>query len=458
MNFLLPIFLLLTPMKIEQTIPNDRDAELGLIGACLDGKFDDIRAAGVGEDHFFDLKCASLWRTMNKLDAAKTAVTSATVMHAAKLTPDIEVSDVLAAESACPSAINWSYFADIIDEKRKARRVMEVGQKLSEMACTTDSPEQLSSDAEATIFELNTSIAAQKDTRGESFQRVVDILDDAHKGGQIGIPTGYHPLDKILGGMRGGQLITLAARPAVGKSAMACNIAEKLVMNGTPVGFFSFEMSDDELNLRMLCSLSDTNLVGDVINGNLDRSNREKVMVRAAQFAPRLRNAPLFINDNGNLTVAQIASHARRMVRTHGIKLIIVDYMQLIQPSSEDRKAQRHVQVGNITRGLKQLAMELNIPVLGLAQLGRQTMGKPMLSDLRESGSIEQDSDVVVFLYVEDPRMQEGPKMLVNLAVGKNRAGRQGVVDLVFIRNKLRFETTFGHESWMDAKAKEKQG
>ena len=133
MNFLLPIFLLLTPMKIEQTIPNDRDAELGLIGACLDGKFDDIRAAGVGEDHFFDLKCASLWRTMNKLDAAKTAVTSATVMHAAKLTPAIEVSDVLAAESACPSAINWSYFADIIDEKRKARRVMEVGQKLSEM-------------------------------------------------------------------------------------------------------------------------------------------------------------------------------------------------------------------------------------------------------------------------------------------------------------------------------------
>ncbi len=452
MNLLLTIFFMTT----TQTIPNDRDAEMGLIGACLAGKFDDARAAGVGEEHFFDLRCASLWRLMNVLDAEKIPVSCDTMIHKAKASSTLTVTDVLDAEMACPSPTNWTYFAAITDEKLKARRVMEVGQKLSEQACHADSVEQLVANAESTIFGLNDSIASQKDTRGESFQRVVELLEEAHKGGRVGVPTGLGPLDSILGGMRGGQLITLAARPAVGKSALACNIAEKLVMDGVPVGFFSFEMSDDELNMRMLCSLSDTNLVGDILNGNVtDRDIRLKIMAKAADVAPRLRRAPLHINDNGNLTVNQIASHARRMVRSHGIQLILVDYMQLIQPSSDDRKAQRHVQVGNITRSLKQLAMELNLPVLGLAQLGRQTMGKPVLSDLRESGSIEQDSDVVLFLYVQDPRMQDGPKMVVKLAVGKNRAGRQGEVDLVFIRNKLRFESTFGHEQWIDAKAKE---
>ena len=364
MNLLLTIFFMTT----TQTIPNDRDAEMGLIGACLAGKFDDARAAGVGEEHFFDLRCASLWRLMNVLDAEKTPVSCDTMIHKAKVSSTLTVTDVLDAEMACPSPTNWTYFAAITDEKLKARRVMEVGQKLSEQACHADSVEQLVANAESTIFGLNDSIASQKDTRGESFQRVVELLEEAHKGGRVGVPTGLGPLDSILGGMRGGQLITLAARPAVGKSALACNIAEKLVMDGVPVGFFSFEMSDDELNMRMLCSLSDTNLVGDILNGNVtNRDIRLKIMAKAADVAPRLRRAPLHINDNGNLTVNQIASHARRMVRSHGIQLILVDYMQLIQPSSDDRKAQRHVQVGNITRSLKQLAMELNLPVLGLA-------------------------------------------------------------------------------------------
>ena len=458
MNLLLQILLLTTTMLNQTIPPNDRDAERGLIGACLAGKFDDVRAAGVGAEHFFCIRCAGIWRTMNELDAERVTVSSDAVLHRAKGASDYSVTDVLDSEMACPTPLNWTYFASIVDEKRKARRVMEVGQRLSEQAAKAESPEQLVSEAEATIFGLNSSITAQKDTRGESFQRVVGILEEAHLGGQIGVPTGINDLDRVIGGMRGGQLITLAARPAVGKSAMACNIAEHLVMNGTPVAFFSFEMSDDELNLRMLCSLSDTNLIGDVVNRNVtDKATREKILVKAAAHAPKLRAAPLFINDNGNLTVAQIASHSRRLVRNHGIKVIIIDYMQLVQPSPHDTKAQRHVQVGNITRGLKQLAMELNIPVVGLAQLGRQVIDRPRLADLRESGSIEQDSDVVLFLYVDDPDMQSGPNMLVKLAIGKNRAGRQAEVDLVFVRNKLRFESAYKieHEKWLNEKKKQ---
>lgn len=145
-------------------------------------------------------------------------------------------------------------------------------------------------------------------------------------------------------------------------------------------------------------------------------------MKQAASYVPKLNSAPIHIIDNGNLTVAQIRSNARRLVKDHGVKLIIVDYIQLIKPSSEDRRAQRHVQVGNITAELKQMAMELKVPVIGLAQLNRGVEGearRPRLSDLRESGSIEQDSDVVAFLYIDDPAMRDGPNMLLKLAIGK---------------------------------------
>lgn len=443
----------------QTTVPQDRDAERGLIGACLDGKFDDVRASGVGEAHFFDQKCLALWRLMHKMEAEGVTVNSETVIHRASKTPSLSISDVLETEEACPTSLNWPYFVEAADDQRKARRVMEVGLKLTEAATSGGySAEQLASEAESVVFELNTEVSSSADSRGESFGRIVDVLADAHQGKQVGVPTGFAPLDRILGGMRGGQLITLAARPAVGKSALACNIAEKLALDGVPVGFFSFEMSQDDLNLRMLCSLSDVDLLGDVINQGEGEERRAKLLTLAGGCAPKLRHSPLMIDDDGGLTVSQIASRARRWVRDRGIRCLIVDYMQLIQPMPEDRKAQRHVQVASITRGLKRLAMELNIPVIGLAQLGRQVEdgdGRPRLRDLAESSSIEKDSDVVLFLYVKDARMQEGPKMLLKLAVGKNRAGRQGEVDLVFVRNKLRFETTLGHEDWLNAKSRE---
>tara|TARA_R100001463_G_scaffold38_1_gene140 strand:+ start:1642 stop:3036 length:1395 start_codon:yes stop_codon:yes gene_type:complete len=454
--------ILIITMKPITKIPNDRDAEMGLIGAAIQGKFDDIHAAGVDDNFFHDLKCRGLWKMMEELEGSGTGITVDTLAHKAKNdNGSIAFSDVFEAESACPSPLNWTYFAEICDEKRKARLTQEVGLKLADEASTTEDIEQLVSTAESLVFSLTDRVTTKGDNRSDSFKRIVETLEEAHNGGKVGITTGYSSIDKVLGGLRGGQLVTIAARPAIGKSALAGNIAEKLVMDGIPVGFFSYEMTQDELNLRMLCSLSDTNLIGDVINGGVEESgNRMRIMKQAASYVPQLNSAPIHIVDNGNLTVSQIRSNARRLVRDHGVKLIIVDYIQLIKPAAEDRRAQRHVQVGNITAELKQMAMELKIPVIGLAQLNRGIEGetrRPRLSDLRESGSIEQDSDVVAFLYVDDPAMRDGPNMLLKLAIGKNRAGRQGEIDLVFVRNKIRFEDAYQkkHESWLNEKKKQ---
>jgi replicative DNA helicase len=442
--------ILIITMKPIQKIPNDRDAELGLIGAAIQGKFDDIRSAGVDETFFHDLKCRGMWKRIEKLEKDGAVITLDTLAHQAKGEgSSIALPDVLEAESACPSPLNWTYWAEICDEKRKARVVQETGLRLAEEASAVDDVEQLVSTAESLVFSLTDQVTTKTDNRSDSFKRIVDTLEEAHNGGKVGITTGYNSIDKILGGLRGGQLVTIAARPAVGKSALAGNIAEKLVMNGTPVAFFSYEMTQDELNLRMLCSLSDTNLIGDVINGGVEESgNRMRIMKQAASYVPQLNSAPIH------------RSNARRLVKDEGVKLIIVDYIQLIKPAAEDRRAQRHVQVGNITAELKQMAMELKVPVIGLAQLNRGVEGenrRPRLSDLRESGSIEQDSDVVAFLYIDDPAMRDGPNMLLKLAIGKNRAGRQGEVDLVFVRNKIRFEDAYQrkHETWLNEKKKQ---
>jgi replicative DNA helicase len=461
MNLLLITTIILS-MKITQKIPNDRDAELGLIGAAIQSKFDDIRSAGINEDFFHDLTCRRMWKMMEELDSTGTVITADTLGHKAKDGGvSIALSDVLEADSACPSPLNWPYWAEVCDEKRKARLVQETGLRLADEAGKHDSIDQLVSEAESIMFSLTDRVSTKTDNRKESFQRIVDTLEEAHLGRRAGVSTGFTGLDKILGGLRGGQLVTIAARPAVGKSALAGNIAEKLVMSGTPVAFFSYEMTQDELNLRMLCSLSDTNLIGDVINEGVEvKEHRLRILSQAANFVPKLNAAPLHIVDNGNLTVSQIRSNARRLVRDEGVRLIIVDYIQLIKAGKDDRQAQRHVQIGNITGELKQMAMELQVPVIGLAQLNRAIEGenrRPRLSDLRESGSIEQDSDVVAFLYVEDPDMWDGPNMLLKLCIGKNRAGRQGEVDLVFVRNKIRFESAYDeqHTEWLNRRKKE---
>ena len=446
--------------------PYDENAEKALIGCALDGKFDAIRSVGVNEEYFNSLQCRKAWSVMEQLDEEGVAIEADKVSHKVR-TLDVDtlrVKDIAEMFDAAPTSSNWAYYAQICSEKRKARKVQQIGLRLAEEAGTTDSVEELVSAAESEIFTLSDEVARDGNSRKESFKRVIGMLEDAHEGRQRGVPTGYPSIDKLLGGLRPGQLIVIAARPAVGKSALVGNIAANLALKGVPVGFFSYEMSDDELNLRMLCSYSDANLIGDILNGGLPKEQQSDAIHKAVGALPSLMKAPVNINDDGKLTINQLRSVARRMVKDEGVQLIIVDYIQLIQPSKDDAKAQRHVQIGTITRGLKQMAMELDVPVLALAQLSRAAemteansngVRVPNLSMLRESGSIEQDADVCGLLYLGDPRMVEGPNMLMNLRFAKNRAGRQGEVNLVFVRNRIRFDETSQHEHWLNDKAAE---
>jgi len=445
-------------------IPHDQAAELAAIGAAVQGKYNDLAAFGINSDHFHHFKCRIMWEEMVAMDREGVPIGVETLCHrfvGADKINSPTIVDVNHAVDACPTTISWLYWAEMVESKRKARVIQEAGLKLAQTSGECDNLDDLVATAETVIYSLNQSITTATGDRKESFQRVIGMLEEAHSGKKVGIPTGFPSIDRILGGMRGGQLLVLAARPSVGKSAIAGNIAENLVLQDVPVGFFSYEMTQDELNMRMLSSVSDTNLTGDILNQNADEQGRLATMAKASSRVVDLCKAPIHIIDNPSLTVNQIRAHARRLVKDYGVKLLIIDYIQLIKPGVDEGRKDRHLQIAAITGGLKQLAMELNIPSLGLAQLSREAekfAGKrPTMSMLRESGSIEQDADVVMFLYCADTSMFEGPNTLLNVAVGKNRSGRLGDTELVLVRNKTRFEeaTEPHHEEWLNRRRAE---
>ena len=273
---------------------------------------------------------------------------------------------------------------------------------------------------------------------------VIDLLQAAHEGtGVVGLPTGYEDLDKILCGLRSGALYTLAARPGMGKSTLAMNIAETLSVKGqVPVAFFSLEMSEDELNQRMLGSYSGINLQR-FINHDYDKEERTRLLKDMAKKIPTLNAAPIHICPRTDITISQLRAEARRYVKNHGAKLVVVDYLQLVAGSKGSR-GNRVQEVGEISRGLKKMALELDVPVIALAQLNRaiEQDGNrvPRLSDLRESGSIEADSDCVMFIHCENTSVYMDGRLLCQIVVSKNRSGRQGKFDIAFNRDFSRFE------------------
>jgi replicative DNA helicase len=290
--------------------------------------------------------------------------------------------------------------------------------------------------------------------RTASFGRIIEMLEKAHQGdGLIGLPSGYQDLDKILCGMRGGQLITIASRPGLGKSALACNIAIQLgYMRDIPVGAFSLEMSMDELNARMLASISEVNLQA-FVSKEYGTERRKKAMADLAANMPKLVKAPIYIEPRTDITINQIRAEARRMVRNHNVGILFVDYLQLVGGSG-NRNGNRVTEVGQISRGLKSMAMELDVPVVALAQLNRQVENDgnraPRLADLRESGAIEADSDVVMFIWVESYDFAEGGRLLTRIEVAKNRAGRSGSFHLCFNKNYSRFEDRRDHQDLIE--------
>ncbi|WP_085993807.1 replicative DNA helicase [Oceanobacillus senegalensis] len=346
------------------------------------------------------------------------------------------------AESV-PTAANIEYYSKIVEEKAILRRLIRTATDIVTSSYEhEDQVEDVLNDAEKGILE----VSGQKNSG--AFKSIKDVLIDVYdniellhqqNGDVTGIPTGFRDLDKITSGFQRNDLIIIAARPSVGKTAFALNVAQSVAVNTDEnVAIFSLEMGADQLVQRMLCA-----------EGNIDSQRLRNGQLQADDWSKltmamgSLSNAGIYIDDSPGVRVSEIRSKCRRLKQEHGLGMILIDYLQLIQGSGNS-KENRQQEVSEISRSLKGLARELNVPLIALSQLSRGVESRqdkrPMMSDLRESGSIEQDADIVGFLYRDDYYDQESDKQnIIEIILAKQRNGPVGSVELAFVKEYNKF-------------------
>jgi replicative DNA helicase len=345
-----------------------------------------------------------------------------------------------------PTAAHVSNYAKIVQRKRILRDLIEAGQEINSIGHNEkEDVDMLLDKAEQRIFSIAQKSMTQnffpiKEGLEEAFERLEKL--SKHQGGIRGIPTGFKDLDNILAGFQKSDLIILAARPSMGKSALALNIAANIAINQkTPVGMFSLEMSNDQIIDRLIAGHSNVDL-WKLRTGRLSSEGDDNDFTRIQHTLGMLSEAPLYIDDAASSNVLQMRAMARRLQAERGLSLIIIDYLQLME--SRNPSANMVQQVTEISRSLKGLARELNVPVLALSQLSRaveqRTPQIPRLADLRESGSLEQDADVVLFIYREDRYREDTTrKNIADIIVAKHRNGPIGKVELYFDDQRVTF-------------------
>lgn len=348
-----------------------------------------------------------------------------------------------------PSATNVVHYAKVVQKKALLRRLITAASEIVEMGYDeSEDVQKVLDEAEQKLFSISQKYIKQDFVPIKSIlEAAFDRIDELHKGDHSfrGVPTSYPDLDNILAGLQKSDLIILAARPSVGKTTFALDIARQIGINSkVPVGIFSLEMGSDQLVDRMLAAQAGVDLWR-LRTGKLSTEGPDNDFERISDAMGILAQAPIFIDDSGSLNILEMRTMARRLQAEHNLGLIIVDYLQLMEGRS--RSGDNRVQeISEISRGLKQLARELNIPIIALSQLSRAVESRPdqvpKLSDLRESGSIEQDADVVMFLYREDRVKPDTPnKNIADVIIAKHRNGPVGKVQLYFEENSTTFKS-----------------
>jgi replicative DNA helicase len=338
-----------------------------------------------------------------------------------------------------PTAANVGYYIGILEEKFTLREIITVCTEFASRSYDEqDDVPSLLNDVEAKIFGIAQDRLAIKSIE-ELYNR---------RGGITGLPTGFTELDKMTDGLHPGEMVVIAARPSMGKTALAMNIAEHVALEAKqPVAVFSLEMSSSQLVQRLLCSRARVNLAN-VRNGFLQNSDFTALTAAASKLA----ESKMFIDDSHDLTILELKAKCRRMKAQHNIQAIFIDYLQLLRSSSRRAQDNRQLEIAEISSGVKGLAKELNVPIVVLAQLNRnpegrtgEAKGRPRLSDLRESGSIEQDADLVGLLvreeyYADSDEEKEKTEGKATLIIAKQRNGPVGDVPLTFLKEHTRFE------------------
>jgi replicative DNA helicase len=436
-------------MAEEKIPPQDLIAEQSVIGSMLLDKNAVVRAVEIlRPDSFYRDAHRYIYETILELFDRGEPVDLVTVTDSLRKSGKLDavggsvyVADLL---NSVPTSANVEYYAKIVEEKSTLRRMIEAGTRIvAEAFEASEDVDQILDRAEKSIFDI-----ALKRVR-EGFHRidtvikgVLDKIDTLYdkKEAITGIPTGFPDLDRITAGFQNADLIIIAARPAVGKTAFALNIASNVAIKyKIPVAIFSLEMSKDQLAQRMLCSEAEIDAQR-LKTASLSDTGWKKL----TRALGRLSEAPIFIDDSATITATEIRAKARRLKIERGLGLVIVDYMQLMR--GRMRVENRVQEISEISRSLKTLARELDLPVVALSQLSRaveqRTDRIPRLSDLRESGEIEQTADVVIFIHREDyynPQSDRGN--IAEIIIAKQRNGPVGTIELVFRKEIAKFSS-----------------
>jgi replicative DNA helicase len=442
---------------IHRTLPHSVEAEQGVLGSMLISPREIIAECveKINEEYFYVpahqtvyVVLVELWNAGQGIDL----ITFTQVLRDRNVLETVGgAAFITSLFTFVPTAANVTYYLEIVRDKYILRQIIA--------ACTEsvrrsfeeqDEVNNLLDDVEQKIFSVGEDrfkgrLPSMKEQVMEAIEAIEHLWE--RKGALTGVATGFKKFDQLTSGLHGSEMIVIAARPSMGKTALAINIAEHVaIVQRLPVAVFSLEMSSQQLVQRMLCSAAKVNLKT-VRDGFLQDQDFDKLRNSAAKLA----EAAIFIDDTSGLSILELRAKARRIKAQHDVRLIVIDYLQLLRSTSRRGQDNRQIEISEISNGIKNLAKELNIPIIVVAQLNRNpenrtgdSKGRPRLSDLRESGAIEQDADVVALLvreeyYADTDEEKENTEGKADLIIAKQRNGPVGDVKLTFLKEFTRF-------------------
>jgi replicative DNA helicase len=433
--------------ELQKIPPQQIEAEQSLLGGLLiDGDgFPSVIEILKGDEFYRDAH-RTIFRTYQELFERNHPIDLITVAEA--LTERNELESVGGATylsslaERVPSAANVTAYAKIVNEKALLRRLLQAANEITSLCYAGGkSVEEILDGAESTIFSVTErSVRTSYHPIKDVIKKSVEVIENFHEyQGVSGVPSHFVELDKLTAGFQRSDLIIIAARPSMGKTALALNIARNAALDsGIPVGFFSLEMSKEQLAMRLLCSEARVDSQK-IRTGFLSTQEGAKMIQAASAFM----EAPILIDDTPAISALELRAKARRMMAERGLGMVIVDYLQLMR--GREGTERREQEISEISRALKALAKELFIPVIALSQLNRKVEERhdkrPQLSDLRESGAIEQDADLIAFIYRDEMYSKDSAdKGVAEVIIGKQRNGPTGTAKLAYIKSYTRFE------------------
>jgi replicative DNA helicase len=435
----------------QRTPPHSLEAEAGVLGSLLlyPERADLVRGVLQAED-FYSAPYGVVFQAILEMSDKQQPIDTLTLGEELTRRGQFDMvggaAGLAELSAAVPNSANLEYYAEIVRDRAKLRRLLAATTEILEEAYRGErEADGLTDWAEHTIYQVSET-GSQRDAASlkDALKATWDALQRLHsretKTEVTGLPTDYHQLDQLLGGLQKNELIIVAGRPSMGKSTLALNAMARIgVEQKRPCALFTLEMSKENIAQNMLCAHSRLSSQ----NVRLGRL-RDEEWSKLHMSTDALSQAPVFIDDTPGISLGELRGKCRRLKRAHELELVIVDYLQLMTGPQRGRESNRQQEVSEISRGLKALARELEIPVVALSQLNRgvedRTGHRPMMSDLRESGAIEQDADVIMLLHRPEYYNESEKPGIAEVIIAKQRNGPTGTVELTYIKEQMRFE------------------